>query len=146
MPGAFHDWEDPFLHKFSSTDIPVLGSFKWLFPESRSLKSPIPVFRPWYQSLISLPSYSKFPDPGLQICRKTYWGASTLFCSVVPRKVNDSRLDLSFISRRSFASSDCIKVEMFLTVFDKGEALRWIQVKKNLANGRRGQTGKQIFI
>ena len=51
--------------------------------------------------------------------------------------MNDSRLDLSFISRRSFATSDCIKVEMFLTVFDKGEALRWIQVKKHLANGRR---------
>ena len=60
--------------------------------------------------------------------------------------MNDSRLDLSFISRRSFATSDCIKVEMFLTVFDKGEALGWIQVKKHLANGRRGQTGKQIFI
>ena len=41
IPGAFHDWEDQFLHKFSSTDIPVLGSFKWLFPESRASKSPI---------------------------------------------------------------------------------------------------------
>ena len=44
MLGAFHDWEDQFLHKFLSTDIPVRGSFN---------------------VRISLPTYFKFPNPGL---------------------------------------------------------------------------------
>ena len=39
---------------------------KWLFRESRSSKSPIPVSRSLQQSRISLPSYSKFPDPSLK--------------------------------------------------------------------------------
>ena len=32
----FMDWEDQFPHELSLTDIPALGSYKGLFPESRS--------------------------------------------------------------------------------------------------------------
>ena len=52
----FVDWEDQFLHKFSSTDIPVLGSFKWLFPESRRFPSPLHDSNPASRSPLTLNS------------------------------------------------------------------------------------------
>ena len=59
----FMDWEDQFPNELSLTDISALGSYKGLFPESRSS---IPESRSWQQSRISLPSYPKFPDPAFQ--------------------------------------------------------------------------------
>ena len=51
---------DRSLYKFSSTNCPVLGAFKLLFPESRPSKLPI--------------APANKPNPG---SRKTYWGPST---------------------------------------------------------------------
>ena len=65
----FHDiHEDGMLVSYIFVNgLPESRLFKITFPESRFVKSPNPESRSKLQSRISLPFFSKIPNPGLQI-------------------------------------------------------------------------------